>query len=276
MEQTIALGDSTFNCYRAGAGPATLIFIHCSGGSHRQWRSAMRDYDDNFEVIAPDLLGYGANPLWTSPVNPYPITDMDLVRSLIPDGPYHLIGHSCGAMLALESARRAFAGDFRPPESLFVIEPPAAYLLRDSSKEWALFQHVSGKCINAVRENNYAKAARAFMGFWIGHLPWLLTPRWQKQRLEAAMAKVAYEFEMLATLQGTFSDHAIITCPTTLICGTRSPKMAQTVVQRLAQHLPNARLQKIKGAGHMSPYTHPQAVKELLDEHMSGVSRGRY
>lgn len=271
MEQTIALGDSTFNCYRAGTGPATLIFVHCSGGSHRQWRFALRDYSENFQVIAPDLMGYGANPLWTSPANPYSVTDMDLVRSLIPDGPYHLIGHSCGAMLALESARRAFAGDFRAPESVFLIEPPAVYLLRNSAKDWALFQRVSAKCIQAVTQNNYAKAARAFMGFWIGHLPWLLTPRKQKRRLEATMAKVAYEFEILSTLQGSFSDHTTITCPVTLISGTRSPEMAQTVVKRLSEQLPQARHREIKGAGHMSPYTHPQTVKELLDEHMGWV-----
>ncbi|MCR6652469.1 MAG: alpha/beta hydrolase [Cellvibrionaceae bacterium] len=84
------------------------------------------------------------------------------------------------------------------------------------------------------------------------------------------MAKVAYEFEMLATLQSTFTDHTVITCPTTLITGTRSPEMAQTVAKRLAQHLPNARPQEIKGAGHMSPYTHPEAVKELLDGHLGG------
>jgi len=267
MEQTQTLADAQFNCFRAGSGPA-LIFAHCSSGSHRQWRFALADYSRNFQVIAPDLLGYGANPVWASSTNPYAIDDFDLLRSLIPDGPYHLIGHSCGAVLALETARKAFAGAFRPPESLFLIEPPAAYLLRDSAKHWALFQRVSSKCINAVAANNHAKAARAFMGFWIGHLPWLLTPSRQKRRLEATMAKVAYELEMLATLQGTFSDHTIITCPTTLITGTRSPEMAQTVVKRLAQYLPNARLQEIKGAGHMSPYTHPQVVKELLEGHL--------
>lgn len=193
------------------------------------------------------------------------------MRSLIPDGPYHLIGHSCGAVLALETARKAFTGAFHPPESLFLIEPPAAYLLRDSAKNWALFERVSRQCRNAIAANNHAKAARIFMGFWIGHLPWLLTPRGQKRRLEATMAKVSYEFKMLATLQGTFSDHAVITCPTTLVTGDRSPEMAQTVVKRLAQHLPNARLQEIRGAGHMSPYTHPQVVKGLLERHLKWV-----
>jgi pimeloyl-ACP methyl ester carboxylesterase len=271
MEQALVLGDTTFNCYRAGTGPATLIFVHCSGGSHREWRLAKADYSQRFTVIAPDILGYGANPTWNTPTNPYGVDDLDLLRSLIPDGPYHLIGHSYGGILALETARRAFAGSFRPPESLFLIEPPAAYLLRDSAKHWALFQRVSGQCFSAMAQNNDAKAARAFMGFWIGHLPWLLTPRKQKRRLEAAMNKVAFDLNVLATQQTTFTDHAIITCPTTLISGTRSPEIAQTLVKRLCKHLPQARHREIKGAGHMSPYTHPQVVKELLDEHMGWV-----
>lgn len=276
MEETVGVGDAEFNCYRAGSGPA-LIFVHCSSGSHREWRFALPDCSRHFEVIAPDLLGYGANPAWTSSANPYSVDDMDLLRSLIPNGPYHLIGHSYGALLALETARRACAGAgaFRPPESLFLIEPPAAYLLRDSAKHWALFKRVSSKCIKAVATNDYAKAARAFMGFWIGHLAWLLTPRRQKSRLEATMAKVAFDLEVLATLQPTFSDHAVITCPVTLVSGSRSPEMAQTLVKHLAQHLRNVRHREIKGAGHMSPYTHPEAVKRLLDEHLEWVVEGQ-
>lgn len=270
MEHTIRIGDANLNCYRAGSGPA-LIFVHCSSGSLREWRFALTDCSRKFQVIAPDLLGYGANPAWTAPVNPHSVDDLDILRALASDGPYHLIGHSCGGVLALETARRAFAGAFRPPESIFLIEPPAAYLLRDSAKHWALFERVSSKCTNAVQENNYARAARVFMGFWIGHFPWLLTPRWQKRRLEATMAKVAYELDMLASMQSTFADHAIITCPVTLVSGTRSPEMAQTLVKHLAQHLPNVRQREIKGAGHMSPYTHPDQVKELLEEHLGLV-----
>lgn len=270
MQTTLHIGDAEFNCYRAGSGPA-LIFVHCSSGSHREWRFTLQDCSHNFEVIAPDLLGYGANPPWTSPVNPYSVDDLQLLRSLIPDGPYHLIGHSCGAVLALETARRAFSGAFRPPESVLLIEPPATYLLRDSARHWALFQQVSGRCISAIDDNNFAKAARIFMGFWIGHLPWLLTPRWQKRRIAATMAKVAYEFAMLGTLSHRFDDHAVLTCPVTLISGTRSPELAKTLVKRLIPHLPNVRHREIKGAGHMSPYTHPRDVKRLLDEHLEWV-----
>ena len=48
--------------------------------------------------------------------------------------------------------------------------------------------------------------------------------------------------------------------------------MAQTLVKHLAQHLPNVRQREIKGAGHMSPYTHPEEVKRLLDEHLDWVN----
>lgn len=271
METTIRVGDAQVNCYRAGTGPA-LIFVHCSSGNHKEWRFALQDCSHDFDVIAPDLLGYGANPPWSSPANPYSVDDLELLRSLISDAPYHLIGHSCGAVLALETARRAFTGAFRAPESVFLIEPPATYLLRDSVKHWTLFQKVSGKCISAVEDNDFAKAARIFMGFWIGHLPWLFTPRWQKRRIASTMAKVAYEFAMLGTLAHHFTDHAILTCPTTLVSGTRSPELAQTLVNGLVQHLPNVRHREIKGAGHMSPYTHPNEVKRLLDEHLGWVT----
>lgn len=110
------------------------------------------------------------------------------------------------------------------------------------------------------------------MGFWIGHLPWFFAPRWQKQRMASAMTKIAYELAILDSVSHRFDDHRIVDCPVTLISGSRSPAIVRTLNQHLQTHLPNARHLTIKGAGHMSPYTHPQAVKRLLDEHLGWVS----
>lgn len=270
MQENVRIGDVTFNCYRTGSGPA-LIFVHCSGGSHKEWRFALEDCSRDFHVIAPDLFGYGANPPWTSPTNPHSVDDLELLATLIPEeGPYHLVGHSCGAVLALETARQAFSGAFQVPQSLFLIEPPATYLLRDSH-HWQKFQRLKAKCLTAVNHNNLTQAARTFMGFWIGHLPWFFAPRWQKQRMASAMTKIAYELAILDSVSHRFDDHRIVDCPVTLISGSRSPAIVRALNQHLQTHLPNARHFTIKGAGHMSPYTHPQAVKRLLDEHLGWV-----
>jgi len=267
------LGDTTFRCYEAGDGETTVIFVHCSSGSYKEWRFALEDYSRNNKVIAPDLLGYGANPIWPSPVNPHSVDDVALLHSLIPkDRPYHLIGHSYGAVICLEAARQ-LASEARPPASLFLIEPPAVYLLRNSSTHWATFLKVSSKCRSAVAQGYFAKAARAFMAYWIGHWAWLLTPRQQKSKIIASMGKVAYEFSLLYEKEATFADYSLLICPTTLVSGSRSPRMVTALNASLLTHLPKARHKLIKGAGHMSPYTHSHIVRELLDEHLNWADK---
>lgn len=273
MESLRSLGDTTFRCYEAGDGAETVIFVHCSSGSYKEWRFALADYQRKFHVLAPDLLGYGANPTWPSPVNPYSVDDFALLLSLIPkDRPFHLVGHSYGAILCLEIARR-LALQGQQPASLFLIEPPAAYALRNLSSHWSTFLKVSGKCRSAVAQGYFAKAARAFMGYWIGPLGWLLAPRQQKSKIIASMGKVAYEFSLLYDNPTTFKDYAILTCPTTLVSGSRSPRMVAAINEGFLAHLRRARHKLIKGAGHMCPYTHSAEVKELLDKHMGWVAK---
>jgi pimeloyl-ACP methyl ester carboxylesterase len=54
-----------------------------------------------------------------------------------------------------------------------------------------------------------------------------------------------------------------------LIAGgsTRAPTRA--VVDLLAATLPNAKLAILKGAGHMSPFTHPAELNRLILDHLA-------
>ncbi|MBA3890627.1 MAG: hypothetical protein H0X64_08850 [Gemmatimonadaceae bacterium] len=42
-----------------------------------------------------------------------------------------------------------------------------------------------------------------------------------------------------------------------------------TSVRHVADHVPNARMQEIPGAGHAAPLTHPEALAEALYEFFS-------
>ena len=47
-----------------GHGPP-VVLIHSSGMSSRQWRKLVDHLSASHRVVAPDLLGSGANPPWT-------------------------------------------------------------------------------------------------------------------------------------------------------------------------------------------------------------------
>lgn len=268
MERKHRLADTEFNCFNAGTGPL-LVFVHCSSANHKQWRFLIEEYRGRYEVLAPDLLGYGGNPRWNTAENPCSIDDLQLIESLLPaDRPYHMIAHSYGASLTLEVARRAFVAAVNPPRSLFLIEPVAANLVRDRhQRTWREFMSVSDACVRAVERGRMRRAAAIYMGYWIGHLRWLLAPRQYKNRIIATMHKTSYEFKTLLRLARETADHSAIHCPLTLVVGSRSPHSMRAVAESLLSQVPQGRQIWLRGAGHMSPFTHPEAIREEVRAH---------
>jgi pimeloyl-ACP methyl ester carboxylesterase len=60
------------------------------------------------------------------------------------------------------------------------------------------------------------------------------------------------------------SDYANVTAPTLLMVGSKTRVPARAVVDMLSTVLPNATVTVLKGAGHMSPFTHPSEVNRLI------------
>ena len=108
------------------------------------------------------------------------------------------------------------------------------------------------------------------MGFWVGRLRWWLMPSKARRTIMKSIDKVAAEFAMLEIFPTTLSDYEAITVPTRLIVGERTRKPARAVTEILVNLLSRAHLRTIPGAGHMSPFTHRDAVGQLMVEHITG------
>jgi len=80
---------------------------------------------------------------------------------------------------------------------------------------------------------------------------------------------VALEFAIAIDAPTTLQDYAQITAPTLLIAGAKMRAPTRAVVDLLAATLPNATLMILKGAGHMSPFTHPAELNRLLLDHLA-------
>jgi pimeloyl-ACP methyl ester carboxylesterase len=64
-------------------------------------------------------------------------------------------------------------------------------------------------------------------------------------------------------------DYAAIAAPTLLIAGSRTRAPTRAVAELLAATLPNAKLEILKGAGHMSPFTHPTELNRLILDYLA-------
>ena len=88
-----------------GRTKSCVIALHCSLGSGRQWAGLAEQLGSDYQMIAPDISGYGNNPgpfiLPTSLAEEIELLG-DRFREA--DGPIHLVGHSYGGAVAFKIA----------------------------------------------------------------------------------------------------------------------------------------------------------------------------
>ena len=253
-----------------GAGPP-LIFAHCSSASHRQWEALYEPLEERYRVLAPDLIGYGKSDPWPAE-RPFDLdADVEILAALTDrvEGSVHFVGHSYGAAMALEAMLRA-------PERVrgaTLIEPVSFPLLRSEGREreWREIQRVSRSIRSAVSNGRLSAAARAYMGFWIGPVKWLLTPRKVRSRIVASVPKVAQEFAGVDAMSRRAADYGAIRAPVLLFVGQRTTRPARAVVEILANALPDVHVREIPKAGHMSPFTHRDALFAAIEAHVDDL-----
>jgi pimeloyl-ACP methyl ester carboxylesterase len=251
----------------AGKGPAVIVG-HCSSASHKEWLPLIEALKSDWRVLAPDFIGYGQSQPWPA-TEPFSIdADLDVLLAVAKKakGRLHLVGHSYGAALALEAARRLGPR----VRSLTLVEPVAFHLLRiEGRPEWAEVEALGRAVLGAVARSDDREAAKAFMTYWLGRTRWWLSPDRFKTAIAATIPKVALEFGIAIDAQTTLEDYAAITAPTLLIVGGKTRAPTRAVIELLGATLPSATVETLRGAGHMSPFTHPAELNRLIVERLS-------
>jgi pimeloyl-ACP methyl ester carboxylesterase len=245
-----------------GKGPV-VILGHCSSASHKEWLPLIETLKADWRVLAPDFIGYGQSGPWPAE-QPFAIdADVAVLLALAKKtkGPLHLVGHSYGAALALEAARTLG----RRVKCLVLVEPVSFHLLRQEGRpEWAEVEALGRAVLGPVANGDDRAAAKAFMTYWLGRLRWWLSPERFKTAIAATIPKVALEFGIAIDAPTKLQDCAEIAAPTLLIAGGKTRAPTRAVVDLLASTLPNAEVEILKGAGHMSPFTHPAELNRLI------------
>jgi pimeloyl-ACP methyl ester carboxylesterase len=179
--ESIQAGGIDVQYFAEGAGEP-IVFLHCTAGSGRQWAGLAKTLREEFQVVAPDLCGYGATTHWPGFGTFNLGVEADLVGALIRQlkKPAHIVGHSFGGAVGLQLA-------LRYPEhlkSLTLIEPAAFHLLRDGDDEdeRALRQisEIATTIASGVNCGDYVGAMCRFVDYWSGHGSWDGLPNSQR------------------------------------------------------------------------------------------------
>lgn len=255
------------------SGGPTIMLLHSSAGSSRQWRRLAERLAPQWRVLMPDMIGYGATPM-TGP-SPTLADELALLTALADriDGPFHLAGHSYGAAVALELACLM-------PErilSLAVYEPVAFALLCQAGRQeaWQEIAALARRHIDLVDEGDLAGAAAAFLDYWIGPGALAMLRPEMQQYVAASMAKVAAEWRDLFQLQLPAGHYAALTMPALLISGDATTLAARSVAEVLQPQLADLRWIVQPGLGHMAPVTHPDLINPLFEDFLAEIAGRR-
>ena len=253
----------------------TLLLLHSSGATHRQWRQLIAQLGRGWRILAPDLFGYGDTPMPERLSSRRSIVqdELNLLGALLHqvDGPVHVIGHSYGGAVALELA-------LQHPDriaSLAAYEPVMFALLRDSPQQaaWSEIAQVAQRQVELVEAGDLRGAASHFIGYWTAPGAFEAMPETIQATVATGMPKVAAEFGEVLRRCDTQPDFSALTMPVLLLCGSDTTCAVRGVIAELRRLLPAPSFVQVAGARHMAPLQQPDLVNPLLVDFLATATR---
>ncbi len=257
----------TKNSFQSVDSGESILCLHSSLSSSRQWDKLALEVGKPFRVVAADLCGYGNNPKWNNANGALSLEDE--IGLLVPmletmSGPIHLVGHSYGAAVALKLAQ-VFPEKF---SSLTVYEPVLFSLLFSNPGT----QQMAGEVMRLMsniqidcRIGQTDHATRKFIDFWSGPGTWNQLPIQRQADMSARIATVLSNFGALLAEQDTRPKLAKLNIPTLCLYGLRSPALSIAISRMLGEIMPDITLRPKIDMGHMGPITHGQQVNPLIE-----------
>ncbi|MFK7835492.1 MAG: alpha/beta fold hydrolase [Sulfitobacter sp.] len=232
----------------AGSGPSVLL-IHGVGLQAEAWGAQIDALADAFQVTAVNMPGHGGAPLLAEDATLRDYTDA-IARST--QGPVVVIGHSMGAMIALDMA-------VRYPSRVYGVAALNAIYQRDATAQSAVQARAASLDGRTVADpagtldrwfGAQASAERTACGAWL-------------RSADPAGYRAAYH--IFAQENGPKPDAlAHLTCPALFLTGALEPNSTPAMSQTMARLAPKGRAEIIDGAAHMMPMTHPAHVNAQL------------
>jgi pimeloyl-ACP methyl ester carboxylesterase len=256
MKKVTSHEGTPIACYRSGAGEP-LILVHGSGAANAlAWTAVLSALEEHFSVYVVDRRGHGESGDGPTYAIEREFEDIAAVVDSIGE-PAHLLGHSFGALCALEAAlltrnlRKLVLYELAiplPGISLYpegVIERLQA-LLDAGDREEVLITLYREVVMISPHEIEQLRSSPA----WPARVAAAHTlPR-------ESRAEERYTFDA-----SRFKDLLI---PTLLLLGGDSPQFLKKATETVDAALPNSRIAVMPGQQHIAMYTAPDLfVSEL-------------
>jgi len=221
-----------------------VVLLHAGIGDSRLWARQVPALAPHFEVVAPDLPGFGETP---EPDEPFSL--VDLVAAHLPAA---LVGNSFGGMVAL---RTALAHPDRVSKLVLVAPAfPGWDFGEQIQAYWAAEEA-------AVARGDLAAATEVNLEFWVApeHRDEVRPQQLRALELQTAHEEPEVRWPQLAPLSS-------LTVPTLVVIGERDVDDFRAIAAHVAGELPDADLAVVPGAGHLVGLDRPDELNALLLE----------
>ena len=248
----------------------TLYALHFLGGSAREWHSVAERLGDAVRCVPLDLAGFGE----AADVAGYAVAEMAdrLVARIRADAPasWWIAGHSMGAKVALAVARRAEDGAeaLRGFSGLVLLagSPPSPEPMPKATRQAMI------AWIDADPETR-ATEARDYVASNVGSP---LAPERAAQAVADVLRAVPAAWRAWLT-GGSREDWrgrvGVLRAPALILSGSKDAELGADAQAALtAPHCAAARLVTLDGAAHLLPLERPEAVADLIREHLSATA----
>ena len=225
-----------------GTGTPWVLALHGWRRDHHDFDAALRGMD----ALAVDLPGFGATPepdsAWGA--GEYAAAVEPVLDEL--QRPAVLLGHSFGGRVAVHlAARRPDAVGGLVLTGVPLIRragagrPALSFRLARTLNRWGV---VSDARMDALREQHGSEDYRAARGVM--------------RQVFVRVVNESYEDQLRA-----------VTCPVELVWGEDDTAAPLAVAEQAAALLRHATLTRLAGAGHLTPLTAPDALRDALMRH---------
>lgn len=274
MSSVLARHESRGVSYlRGGEGPS-LLLLHGLPGSSRSWRSVGQRLASEYDVIIPDLTGFGHSEGAEAGLHLdhefYLEAYAETVQGLLDDldlATFFLGGHGFGGAVAL-TLIRLFPEQV--PERLALVAPK---LLADTPGSWLLrFAGMPGLGPLAVRfvagtriglRLLYRIAVQHKSEFTADDFERHLTPSGIDQTRRIVQRGLVGRRKDAAGMDALLTR---LDVPTLLVCGDCDPFFPLSEAERLADMLPNATVVVFEETGHFIPEERSGGVAGYIED----------
>lgn len=244
---------------QAGEGD-TLLLLHGAGGATQSWRGLFPILANSFHVVAPDLPGQGFTRMGTRVrcgLRPM-ADDVNRLCGELDIRPDLIVGHSAGAVLALELTRHLDPrGIVGINAALGRFEGVAGWLFPLMAKFMAINPVIPPLLARIAGGKSRVEELLESTGSKIGPEGVALYHRLMTDsgHIDGTLAMMA-QWNIDPLLKGLDR----IQTPVALIVGSADGTVPPAVSERAAARLPAAKLVRLEGCGHLAHEEAPAAV----------------